>query len=199
MTIQREIKINCLLLSTLIFSHICPLICYPIFCCSCFCFLRDVRKTSTGSLKLLLNLNTAQLRKYCKHESWGLMQRLQHYNTVPTLQDLHSCLSDIYLKKNALKKEGKQAPHNLIFSTILQCYYHMGAAAGNQQREVWRRLSRGAVGVGAFPACSATTSPWPSALLTCFATAAPWPFAWGLFLGLLPSMLVHEFQRAVSL
>lgn len=42
------------------------------------------------------------------------MQRLQHYNTVPSLQDLHSCLSDIYLKKNALKKEGKQAPYDLI-------------------------------------------------------------------------------------
>lgn len=120
---------------------------------------------------------------------------------MASLQELHCCISNIYFKKNVLKeKAGKQAPHNSDFFMVLQ---HLSNAweiiAGKQLQEVWTRLPWRAVGVGRFPTCFATTSPWPFAFLTCFATAAPWPFAWGLFLGLLPSMLVHKFQRIVSL
>lgn len=143
---------------------------------------------------LLLNLNIAGVGNYYKRESWGLLQRLQYYDTVASLKDLHCYVSHIYFKKNVLKeKGGKQAPHGFNFFMVLQCLTNTWAIlAWKQQQEVWPRLSWGTA--GGFPTCFATTSPWLFAFLTCFATAAPWPLAWGLFLGLLPSMLVHEFQ-----
>lgn len=66
------------------------------------------------------------------------MQRLQHYNIVASLQDLHCCISSIYFTKNALKdKSGKQAPHNLIFFMILLYLIDVWeTVAGKQQQEV---------------------------------------------------------------
>lgn len=122
----------------LLLPHTHPWICYQIFQSSYFYVLRCVRKISIQLLNLLLNLNVGEVGNYCKHESCGLMQRLQCYSIVASFQGLCYCMSDHYFKNALKQKAEKQSIHNSEVFVALQylCTGHPSrtGAVGAPQR-----------------------------------------------------------------
>lgn len=75
---------------------------------------------------MLLNLNVGEVGNYCKHESCGLMRRLQCYSIVASFQGLCYSMSDYYFKNALTQKAEKQSIHNseVFIALQYQCTGH---------------------------------------------------------------------------